>query len=293
MVVEITSKNRYNKILMKVFLILSAAILCSLIGGASVSAAPASTKTSLGIDVSYPQCAKKVPTNHAFGIVGVNGGLATTENPCLDTQLTWASKATGDSKQDLVQLYVNTANPGGLGTASWPQDNIDPSGNFIISPYGLCFAQDSTACAWQYGWNRAHEDVNQWFARAVHRTKLDKNPTAYIWWLDVEIENTWKTGKTDADYQSNVAVLEGMAEYFAGRGIRTGLYSTAYQWGEVTGGKISETSRLNGLPNWRPGGYSLSSAKQACQAQSLTRGGTVLMAQYISHGLDYNYSCAQ
>src|SRR5688572_3870318 len=77
------------------------------------------TKTPLGIDISWPQCGKSVPTDQAFGIVGVNGGLATTTNPCLKDQLIWASKSVGGTVQEKVQLYVNTANPGGMGTASW------------------------------------------------------------------------------------------------------------------------------------------------------------------------------
>lgn len=41
------------------------------------------TASSTGLDISWPQCSVKVPTSQAFGIVGVNGGLATTTNPCL------------------------------------------------------------------------------------------------------------------------------------------------------------------------------------------------------------------
>lgn len=255
------------------------------------SAAPAKVTTPLGIDISYPQCNTKVPTNHAFGIVGVNDGLATTPNPCLAKQLLWASKAVGGANQDEVQLYVNTANPGGMGTPSWPQDNIDPAGDFVIDPYGACYGEDSYACAWQYGWNRAHDDVNKWFPPAAQQAKINQDPTAYRWWLDVELENTWKTGKSEFDYKSNVAVLKGMAAYFADEQIKTGIYSTGYQWGEITGGRIDDSSNLIGLPNWRPGGMSLSTAKQACDATPLTKNGTVVLAQYISRGLDYNYSC--
>lgn len=258
-----------------------------------VQAAPVSQKTSIGIDVSYPQCGVKLPSKHAFGIVGVNGGLATTGNPCLSQQLIWANKATGGTSQDKLQLYVNTANPGGLDTPSWPQDGIDPSGNFIVSPYGVCFGDDSVACAWQYGWNRAQEDVVTWFGTAADQAGIKRDPSLYVWWLDVELENTWKLGKSDFDYASNIAVLEGMNEYFMANNMRTGIYSTAYQWDEITGGKVSEQSKLNGKPNWRPGGHSQATAKQACDADPLTRNGSVAMAQYISRGLDYNISCTQ
>lgn len=246
-----------------------------------------STKTPLGIDVSWPQCGKSLPASQAFGIVGVNGGLANDTNPCLKDQLIWASKSLGGTKQEKVQLYVNTANPGGLNTASWPKFSSPEN------PYGACDGSDSIACAWQYGWNRAWEDVNDRFITAVNQTSLDKSASKYIWWLDVETENTWKLSGTTFDTESNVAVLEGMTRYFKSIGIRVGLYSTGYQWGQIVGNSVSSNSELNGLDNWRPGGASLSTAKQACSAASLTSGGRVSLTQFISKGLDYNYSCIQ
>lgn len=280
---------------MKIAITVISSFVVSAFMSLSVLAAPTPAKNQppLGIDISYPQCGIKVPMNHAFGIVGINDGLATTPNPCLSDQLQWAAKAVGGTKQEKVQLYVNTANPGGLGTKSWPEDNFEASGNFVVNQYGLCNGDDTVACAWQYGWNRAYDDVKVWFPVAAQKAALDTNPSLYVWWLDVELENTWKTEKTAFAHASNVAVLEGMASYFASQNIRTGLYSTAYQWGEITGNKVSETSKLNGLPNWRPGGKSLSTAQQACSATPLTKNGSVVLAQYISRGLDYNYSCVQ
>ena len=52
----------------------------------------------LGNDVSWPQCNKALPKGAAFGIVGVNNGLANTTNPCLKEQLAWA----GDPRQALT-----------------------------------------------------------------------------------------------------------------------------------------------------------------------------------------------
>lgn len=273
----------------------SIALLTLVLSPSSVFAAKPTTKptsTPLGNDVSYPQCGAKLPTNHAFGIVGVNKGLATTINPCLASQLTWASKAVGGTDQEYVQLYVNTANPGGLGTVSWPSNNIDTSNNTSPNPHGTCDNSDSLACAWQYGWNRAAEDVVDRFAPAVAITDLDPDASKYVWWLDVETENTWKTGGTAFDYQSNVAVLEGMTEYFKTHGIRVGLYSTAYQWNQIVGQAVSSDSNLNNLPNWRPGGASLATARDACDARPLTAGGSVILTQYVSKNLDYDYVCS-
>jgi hypothetical protein len=249
------------------------------------------TKDPLGIDVSWPQCGKRLPSDKAFAIVGVNGGLANTTNDCLSEQLMWGSQSQGGTNQELLQLYVNTANPGGLNTASWPKSNVDSAGNTTNNPEGTCDGGDSLACAWQYGWNRAEEDVRLRFAPAAAVAGVDVDPAAYIWWLDVETENTWKFGGTQSDYESNVAVLEGMAAYFNSVGARVGLYSTGFQWGQIVGNAVADSSNLIGLDNWRPGGASLSTSKQACAADSLTAGGRVVMTQFVSKNLDYNYSC--
>jgi hypothetical protein len=241
--------------------------------------------TPLGIDISYPQCGKSVPKTQAFGAVGVNGGIATTTNTCLKDQLIWASKSVGGTSQDKIQLYVNTANPGGLGTASWPTNSTSQN------PIGPCNGNDSLACAWQYGWNRAYEDVNSRFVPIANQAGINTDPSTYTWWLDVETMNTWKAPKSSFNTLSNATVLEGMTAYFQSVGGRVGLYSTAYQWGQIVGGSISDSSNLNGLKNWRPGGANLSTAKQACNAQPLTPNGTVVLSQYIVKNLDYDYSC--
>lgn len=256
----------------------------------SVSAAKP-TPTPLGNDVSWPQCGKALPRDHAFGIVGVNGGLATTTNGCMKEQLLWAQRASGSTTQEKVQLYVNTANPGGLNTVSWPRSNIDSAGNTPFNPYGNCDGTDSLGCAWLYGWNRALEDVRDRFQPAASAAAMNTNPATYIWWLDVETENTWKLSGSEFDGKSNVAVLEGMTAHFNSVDARVGLYSTGYQWGQIVGSQVSNTSNLNGLPNWRPGGANLSTSKQACTAAPLTTGGTVVLTQFVSKNLDYNYSC--
>jgi hypothetical protein len=251
----------------------------------------ATTISPLGIDISWPQCQTNLPTTQAFGIVGVNGGLATTTNPCLKDQLIWANKSIGGANQEKLQLYVNTANPGGLGTVSWPSSNIDPQNNATRNPYGLCDNKDTKACAWQYGWNRSVEAVHDRFTPAAVQAGIDSKASTYIWWLDVETENTWKLGGTDFDNESNVAVLEGMTAYYLSINARVGLYSTGSQWSQIVGNAVSSTSNLNGLNNWRPGGANLKTAKQACTAQPLTKNGKIVLTQFISRGLDYNYSC--
>src|SRR4051795_6980992 len=58
----------------------------------SALSAQAVTNTSLGNDVSWPQCQNDtssqgpLPTGAVFGIVGLNDGLANTTNPCFGTE---------------------------------------------------------------------------------------------------------------------------------------------------------------------------------------------------------------
>lgn len=192
----------------------------------------------------------------------------------------------GTVNQAKVQLYVNTGNPGLAG--QWPTNNTDPAGNTAPNPYGTCDGSDSTACAWQYGWNRAVDDVQNKFIPAAQAAGVDTTPSDYPWWLDVETTNSWDSGSSDALTRNRVD-LEAMVSYFQSRGIRVGIYSTNFQWGVIVG-DIPSSSNLNGLSNWRPGASDIAGAQTNCSLSPLTSGGTVSLTQYTS-GFDYDYSC--
>lgn len=254
------------------------------------TATPTATPvTKIGNDVSYPQCGQTLPTGQGFGIVGVNGGLATTTNPCLSTELLWAGQALGTANQGKVQLYVNTGNPGGLNTPSWPKNNTDPAGNAAPNPNGTCDGSNSQACAWQYGWNRAVDDVQNKFVPGAQAAGVDSTPADYVWWLDVETANSWDSGSTDA-LARNRADLEAMVTYFNSKGITVGIYSTNFMWGTIVG-DVPSNSDLNGLRNWRPGATDQSGAQSNCSLSSLTSGGTVTLTQYTDGNFDFDYSC--
>lgn len=180
---------------------------------------PTSAPEPICNDISYPQCNEAYPIGQVFGIVGVNGGLASTTNPCLSNELAWAANSSSSSAhQTKVQLYVNTGNPGGLNTVTWPHNNIDPQGIETTNPYGRCDGSNSTACAWQYGWNRAVDDVVSRFIPAAKAISISQNPADYPWWLDVESVNSWRDGSKDA-LQANAADLEGMMAYFTTKSV--------------------------------------------------------------------------
>ncbi|WP_104138888.1 hypothetical protein [Arthrobacter sp. ZGTC131] len=254
-------------------------------GMAPVAAAPPSrNKDLVGNDVSWPQCGKTLPSGQAFAIVGVTGGLANNTNPCLAEQLAWAADSTGGTAQPKVALYVNTANPGHEGSW-WPSSNIYPDVQ-VANPYGTCAGAVDLACSYMYGYAKAYDDAT---SRGV------TDPGEYFWWLDVETGNSWQT-KTDL----NRADLEGMVAYFKsitaegedadGEDAGVGIYSTSYQWG-IIAGTVPSSSPLTGLPSWLAGARTLRGAKSNCSLPGLTPGSPVTVTQYVSAGLDYDYSC--
>ncbi|MCU1516487.1 MAG: hypothetical protein JWQ75_1208 [Pseudarthrobacter sp.] len=273
----------------------SALTLCllvlALVFAAPATAAPpgdGSSQTLLGNDISWPQCNKALPKDAAFGIVGVNNGLANTTNPCLSDQLAWANAIERDlngaenpTGQPSVALYVNTANPGTAGSW-WPTSNQYPFGMTVNNPYGTCKRDSSgnlevtEACSYMYGYAKAYDDA---YIRGI------SDPGGYLWWLDVETGNSWSVNRS-----WNRAVLEGMTDLFHKIGADVGIYSTGYQWGQIVG-NVGSSSNLHSLPSWLAGARTLTGAKVKCTDAPLTGGGDVVLTQFVSKGFDYDYSC--
>lgn len=270
------------------FLVFLGLLVTGMAPGAA--APPPGDKDPVGNDVSWPQCGKTLPTGQAFAIVGVTGGLANNTNPCLAEQLSWAKSSTGGTSQPRVALYVNTANPGHEGSW-WPSSNIYANAN-VPNPYGTCDSKGEVEgpvdlpCSYMYGYAKAYDDAN---IRGV------TNPGTYFWWLDVETGNSWQTDKA-----LNRATLEGMVNYFKsitagnrdsdGKAAGVGIYSTGSQWGTIAG-TVPSSSPLTGLPSWLAGAKTLRGAKSNCSLPGLTPGSPVTVTQYVSAGLDYDYSC--
>jgi hypothetical protein len=246
---------------------------------------PASAATTTaGYDVSHPQCDTSLPRDRSFAIVGVNGGLSTRANPCLTQQLTWAWGSSGSvATQPKAQVYLNTANPGELlsQVTTWPESGV--------TPYGSCTGTNSTACSWQYGFERAQNSVVSFFHPAAQAARLDSQPSRYRWWLDVETTNTWQIGSSAA-LANNRATLEGMTAYLTSRGGWVGIYSTSQQWAQIVG-SVPATSTLAGRDSWLAGASSLTGAQASCARPPLVPGGRVTLTQYVRSGLDRNHSC--
>src|SRR4051794_39368931 len=80
-----------GSVLRSLVVVALAAVAMILAVPGTASAAP----TSVGYDVSYPQCGTTLPQDRVFAVVGVNGGLSTRANLCLSAQLDWALGSSG------------------------------------------------------------------------------------------------------------------------------------------------------------------------------------------------------
>jgi hypothetical protein len=231
--------------------------------------------TPIGYDVSYPQCTGALPTNVAFGIVGVNDGIVYSPNPCLADELLWAETS---ASSEHGQLYANTANPGPAVSSYWPLGQASPKSCDPADP-------DSDACNYDYGWNAAADSYRT--AVDAYNVNLGTSdvstPWATTWWLDVETANSWRT-----DTAKNVAALQGAVDYLLQQKnvASVGFYSTPSMWDTITGG----TTVFSGHAGWVAGARTLRAATRNCAAASFT-GGTMAMAQYFAGGFDADLPC--
>ncbi len=248
----------------------------------SASAATAPSPVSVGFDVSFPQCGHALPTGPGFGIVGVNNGHGFSTNPCLAFELVWAQ----DAANAAPAFYLNTQNPGPAGAVNWPVSQATPQ---------ACTGNNSTACAYDYGWNMAEASYAAVLSAEAQdgATSPGAAANAAHWWLDVETGNQWET--TEGLYANNAstqsydqASLQGMLGYLQSVGAtQVGIYSTVRQWTAIMG----VTSAFAGIPVWVPGlAANLTQAVDACTTTSFT-GGRVALIQYPSLGYDGDYAC--
>jgi hypothetical protein len=244
-----------------------------------VAGAPAATDPNVGYDISYPQCNGTFPSGGAFGVVGVNGGLPYSVNPCLGTgdgpsELSWAGMN--------AQLYANTADPGPALSSHWPNGQASPKQcNTPANP-----GSNTPECHYDYGWNAAADSyqdaVNAYVSLGWAASGASRTPVGNQWWLDVETANSWtSTGSL------NVQALQGEADYLASVGAAgLGFYSSSSDWQTITAG----TTAFAANPTWLAGATSLTDAQSRCGGTGFTGGGVALV-QYQSGGFDADYRC--
>lgn len=249
---------------------LFAVVITPVAADAKAKSQPAPAAT---YDVSYPQCGKTLPSSPTGGIVGVNGGVVFSANPCLGTEWSWALKGASVAPA----FYANTADPGPAYSSHWPAGQTAPM---------ACDGSNSTACSYDYGWNAAKDS----YADAA---KVTATPGAYTWWLDVETGNSWQTlesayGQTPTARANDQAALAGAVAELKGAGVtRVGMYSTSYQWGQITGDTGTQFATA---PVWVAGTGTQSTAIANCSSTSFT-GGPVMLTQYAQSGYDADHWC--
>jgi hypothetical protein len=253
-------------------LIVAAVVLIIVITGRS---AP-----TTGYDASYPQCSGSYPSNPLFGIVGVNGGLANTANPCLGGELHWARDTPGQKRpqQPPLSLYIDTANPGGgKHVADWPSGGTTPL-------YAACNDKLTNACSYIYGEQRAAHSYR--LVAALDPVGAKTAP----WWLDVELAASWA-----GTYQLNIAALQGFVAGLrnAGAAGPIGIYSTSAQWHDITGltAQTTRTAFKGRLFDWVAGTRAtLTQARRNCTDGGFT-GMAPTLAQYRIGPLDADLRC--
>jgi hypothetical protein len=237
-------------------LLVAAAVSTAFVANTLLSATPAAAAGIAGQnghDLSIPQCSQQLPAPERFAVVGVNGGVAFSGNPCLSTEYAWAARA-----RVRPQLYMNLGDPGAQ-SPRWGQAGAR-----------ACAAADRICLAGNYGANAATDALARAAAVGAHSRR---------WWLDIETANSWA-----ADAAQNVAVIQGAAGALRARGATVGIYSTGYQWRLITGGwQVA-------MPNWLGGAASPAQAASWCSGSGFS-GGAVQLVQYPTQTIDGDLGC--
>jgi hypothetical protein len=209
-----------------------------------------------GNDISYPQCStNNYPQKDAqFGIIGVTGGKAFTNNACLSEEFAWASDLSS-----LPSLYMNLNSP--IGSTAFKG---------MVGPYGRCKRIGGRCQAENYGYNAAQE---------AFRYATSQGAFSPIWWLDIETTNSWSSSPS-----LNRGTINGAVKFFKDQGISVGIYSVPSMWSSITG------NYKNNLPVW----IAISSITPApyCSSASGFTGGAVYLVQHASDSsFDSDHAC--
>jgi hypothetical protein len=224
-------------------------------------------------------------------VLGVTGGRPYRVQPCLEAQLRWAERTVGR----VPSFYANTANPGRRYSTHWPAGQSHPR---------ACRASNASApeCSYDYGWNATVDAFNKAVAakmavgRLTHATAKAR-VAAVWWWLDVETSNSWETleapygQKTQWKLNDTMSILGSVAALHAEGVANVGIYSTAFQWKQITGGLSITLDRFAKNPVWVAGFANRTKAAAGCKGGTFT-GGKVLLTQYIAGSFDRDYACS-
>jgi LysM repeat protein len=169
---------------------------------------------AIGYDVSYPNCALRVPAAHAFSVIGLNRGRPFTSNPCFASE--WAAA------QPPRSVYINTAYSGTLFR------HITPDCSAVGRSQPL---RPAAQRAYAVGCSEAVTALQLLAARS---------PLAI--WLDIEPGNMWSSQRS-----LNAATIRGILEHLLTQSPHpvVGVYSNASFWRRIAGGWSSLSA-----PEW-------------------------------------------
>jgi hypothetical protein len=220
-------------------------------GPAALAASDPYTSTSVGYDVSFPDCSKVIgptATNgkaYAFAVVGVTGGRPFTNNSCLGSEFQ-AVVAKGLQPS----LYMNTAGP--VGPNAKKYENMGPK---------TCSKNDRVCLAYNFGYQ---------MAIAAGNYAASQGASANSWTKDTS---------------ENTSTLQGAIDALTALGIgNVGVYSVPSQWATITG------NASLGVPAWVAGAPSLNAAPGLCSPASFA-GGPVWLVQSFGGTYDEDYAC--
>ncbi|MBN3499751.1 VCBS repeat-containing protein [Arthrobacter pascens] len=244
-------------------------VFLALIVGAAPGAPPAQAVSLRGHDISWPQCPTAVggfglplpPASSQFVVIGLTKGLPFTENPCLASQLKWAT----DNRKP-AQAYTMAAFPTAAQLATYrtqgPWSSATRAGQ--LSNVGYAEARFAIASLVKTG-----------FAPRVV-------------WIDVEPRpaQPWPTA-TAVQQRENRYLIEGLMRGLRDARYSYGLYSFTSGWASITG-----SWRLPGVPVWATAGMLdyPNEALDRCRQPSFS-GGRVYISQWYDNTRDYDLTC--
>jgi len=118
---------------------------------------------------------------------------------------------------------------------------------------------------------------------AIERERKAGVKGVAMWWLDVEIANTW-----NGSPQENATVLDAMAARLQGAGVRVGIYSSPAMWQEIAG------DWAPGLPVWNAKGPGTRASATAACPESFAGSSSAIVQWVQTSGtrlLDHNLLC--
>ncbi len=171
-----------------------------------------------GYDVSYPNCARAIPSPHGFIVIGADAGRPFTVNPCLAREYKWALRSG------------------------------KPPGFYLNSSYSpKLFGSISLSCRIRANSQPLSRAAQQAYALGCSEAVAAPAPpimvpATSVIWIDVETSNSWSPHRT-----LNIATIEGMLTTLRAIEPTTivGLYSNVSWWHTVAGGWSARN-----VPEW-------------------------------------------